>query len=73
MVNEPKAAADKEDETIRLNNLPAGTTVGIYTIDGKQIYSHASDGSTFSLPLSTLKSGVYIVKANGLTYKIQKA
>ena len=70
--NEQQAATDQEEETIRFNNLPTGTTVGIYTIDGKQIYSHASDGSTFSLPLSTLKNGVYIVKANGLTYKIQK-
>ena len=71
-VSEPKAAADKEEETILFNNLPTGTTVSIFTTDGKQVYSHASDGNTLSLPLSSLKSGVYIVKANGLTYKIQK-
>ena len=71
-VNEPKAAADQEEDTIYFNNLPTGTTVSIYTIDGKQVFSHVSDGNTFSLPLCTLKSGVYIVKANGLTYKIQK-
>ena len=71
-VNEQKATTDKEQETILLNNLPAGTMVSIYTLDGKQVYSRAADGNTLSLPLSSLKSGVYVVKANGLTYKIQK-
>ena len=60
-------------EHIDFSNLPAGAAISIYTLDGKQLYSHRpAEGKTLSLPLSSLQSGIYLVKVNDVTYKIQK-
>lgn len=66
---------DQKDETreqINFSNLPADVAVTVYTLDGKQIYSRSADNHSLSLPLATLKSGIYLVKVNGVTYKIRK-
>lgn len=60
-------------EHIDFSNLPAGAAVSIYTLDGKQLYSaKAAPGKSLSLPLGSLQSGIYLVKVNDVTYKIQK-
>lgn len=60
-------------ERIDFSNLPAGANVSIYTLDGKQLYSaKAPQGKSLSLPLGSLQSGIYLVKVNDVTYKIQK-
>ncbi len=65
--------AQDSRERIDFNNLPAGATASIYTTDGKLLYNlRRTQGRTLSLPLSSLQSGIYLVKVNDVTYKIQK-
>lgn len=60
-------------ERIDFSNLPADASVSIYTLDGKQLYSiRPGQGKSLSLPLGSLQSGIYLVKVNDVTYKIQK-
>lgn len=60
-------------EHIDFSNLPADAAVSIYTTDGKLLYSaKATRGKSLSLPLGSLQSGIYLVKVNDVTYKIQK-
>ena len=60
-------------ERIDFNNLPVNANVSIYTLDGKLLYNVlATQGKTLSLPLGSLQSGIYLVKVNDVTYKIQK-
>jgi len=60
-------------EHIDFSNLPADAAVSIYTLDGKQLYTaKAAQGKSLSLPLDALQSGIYLVKVNDVTYKIQK-
>lgn len=60
-------------ERIDFNNLPADAKVSIYTLDGKLLYNlRSSQGRSLSLPLNSLQSGIYLVKVNDVTYKIQK-
>lgn len=60
-------------EHIDFSNLPADASVSIYTLDGKQLYNvRPGQGRKLSLPLGSLQSGIYLVKVNDVTYKIQK-
>ena len=60
-------------EHIDFSNLPADANVSIYTTDGKLLYNlRPTQGKTLSLPLGSLQSGIYLVKVNDVTYKIQK-
>ena len=60
-------------ERIDFSNLPADASVSIFTLDGKQLYSvRPGQGKNLSLPLGSLQSGIYLVKVNDVTYKIQK-
>lgn len=64
---------DKENGNICFNNLPSNADVSIYTLDGKLLMAQKpSESQSLSLPLSSLKQGVYLVKVNGITYKISK-
>lgn len=73
-IGEIKAFDEKGgSERIDFSNLPAGAAVSIYTTDGKLLYNHRpAQGKTLSLPLDALQSGIYLVKVNDVTYKIQK-
>ena len=60
-------------ERIDFSDLPADASVSIYTTDGKLLYNaRPSQGRKLSLPLDALQSGIYLVKVNDVTYKIQK-
>lgn len=60
-------------EHIDFSNLPADAKVSIYTLDGKLLHNlRPTPGKTLSLPLDALQSGIYLVKVNDVTYKIQK-
>lgn len=73
-VVETNNSLDKKQGYIDFRNLPADANISIYTLDGRQVYSHRpTQGGTFSLPLNTLPSGVYLVKVNDVTYKVQKS
>ena len=56
-----------------ISQLKQGASVDIYSLDGKllrQLTAHHS--GTYRLNLSELPKGVYLVKADNVTYKIMK-
>lgn len=58
---------------IDFSNLPVDTNISVYTLDGKKVYNmRVIQGKTISLPMSSLQSGIYLVKVNDVTYKIMK-
>lgn len=59
-------------EHIDFSNLPADANVSIYTLDGKLVQALRPNGRALSLPLDALQSGIYLMKVNDVTYKIQK-
>lgn len=62
-----------DDGVLVISNLKANATVGVYTLDGKPVKQlKAAHTGTFRLNLSELPSGVYVVKAGTITYKIAK-
>lgn len=70
---DPTAVSYQQDGTLVISQLKAGATVGIYALDGKLVQQlKATHSGTYRLSLSSLPKGVYIVKANTITYKIMK-
>ncbi len=62
-----------KDGMIVVSGLKANATVAVYSIDGKLVARlTARDTGTYSLNLTDLPTGVYIVKADCVTYKIAK-
>ena len=62
-----------QDGTLVLSQLKEGAIVGVYSLDGKLLQQlRASHSGTYRLSLSSLPKGVYIVKADTITYKIMK-
>ena len=62
-----------QDGTLVLSQLKEGAVVGVYSLDGKLVQQlRAGHRGTFRLNLSMLPKGVYIVKADTITYKIMK-
>ena len=56
-----------------ISQLKQGASVDIYSLDGKlvrQLKAHHS--GTYRLSLSELPTGLYLVKADNITYKIMK-
>jgi hypothetical protein len=62
-----------KDGMIVINQLKAGATVAVYSVDGRLVRQlTARESGSYSLNLSELPTGVYIVKADRVTYKIAK-
>ena len=62
-----------QDGTLMLSQLKEGAVVGVYSLDGKLVqHLRAGHRGTYRLSLSSLPKGVYIVKADTITYKIMK-
>ena len=62
-----------EGDVLVISQLKANTTASIYAIDGKlirQLKPHHT--GTYRISLSELPSGLYLVKADNVTYKITK-
>ena len=60
-------------DALTLENLKPGTAVTLYTVDGKLVMAHAAGESrSVTISLSDRPSGVYIVKASNVTYKMLK-
>lgn len=51
-----------------LNNVPAGTVVRVYNIAGQPVATFRKAEGQQGLP-AALPKGIYILKANGMTYK----
>lgn len=70
---EQQAGVDYQDGVLVISQLKAGATVGVYALDGKLVRQlTAQHAGTFRLNLSALPQGVYIVKADNVSYKIMK-
>ena len=72
-LTENATTVDFKDGMIVINQLKTGANVAVYSIDGKLIRQlTARETGNYSLNLSELPPGVYIVKADRVTYKIAK-
>ena len=67
------AEISMQDGTLVISQMKANSTVNVYSTDGKlvrQLKAHRA--GTYRLSLSSLRAGVYLVKADNITYKITK-
>ena len=72
-VDKNSTTVDYKDGTLVISHLAEGASVVIYGIDGKQVKQlTAVHAGTYRLSLSSLPQGVYIVKADKISYKIMK-
>ena len=56
-----------------ISQIKAGANIGVYGLDGKCVRQvHARHAGTYRISLSALPKGVYIVKADTITYKLMK-
>ena len=62
-----------DGETITFTGLKPGTVVSLYTVAGQLVSTlTASCPTKTAVSVSQIPVGVYVVKANGVTYKITK-
>lgn len=62
-----------EEGVLVISQMKANSTVNVYSMDGKLVRQlTAQRAGTYRLSLSSLPVGVYIVKADTITYKITK-
>jgi len=62
-----------EEGVLVISQMKANSTVNVYSMDGKLVRQlTAQRAGTYRLSLSSLPAGVYIVKADTITYKITK-
>jgi len=67
------AAISMEEGTLVISQMKANSIVNVYSMDGKLVRQlKAQRAGTYRLSLSSLPSGVYLVKADNITYKITK-
>ncbi len=61
-----------KDGLLVISQLREGSSVSVFAVDGKLIRKITAHDSPLCLNLSTLSKGVYLVKADNITYKIMK-
>lgn len=62
-----------EGDVLVISQLKANTTASIYALDGKLIRQlKPQRAGTYRISLSELPTGLYLVKADNVTYKITK-
>ena len=70
---EDSADVSYQDGMLVISQVRAGAVVGVYALDGKLVKQlKAQHAGTYRLNLSGLPFGVYIVKADNVTYKITR-
>ena len=63
----------QDGETITFKGLPTGTSIAIYSAAGQLVRTLLSSAQPKTVvSVSDLPIGVYVVKVNGITYKITK-
>lgn len=61
------------DDALYFRSLKKGSTISIYSLDGQLLHSHYAEHSgEFTLKFSGLKTSVYIVRIDNMSYKIQR-
>ena len=58
-----------EQGKMSFSNLPVGSRVMVVSLSGNVVRDIKAEGS-YSISLNTLPEGVYVVKVNGVSYKI---
>lgn len=72
MVTDP-TGVDFQGDVLVISQLKANGDVSVYALDGKLLRQlKASHAGTYRLNLSELPTGLYLVKADNVTYKILK-
>lgn len=75
-IDEPKtvrAAISKDGETLTLTGLKPHTSIYLYNVSGQLLRNiDSGDQPKVVVSVSQLPYGVYVVKANDVTYKITK-
>ena len=62
-----------DGEFILFSSLKTNSIISIYALNGTLVFNKTvQTAGQFCIPLSKLRSGVYLVSVNGLTYKIAK-
>ena len=62
-----------DGDLIIVKGLTSGKAVTVYRVDGTQLLLQRSDGSDrMTISLSSFSAGVYIIKADEITYKFLK-
>ena len=71
-IENDKASSFKFDgEMLLFPSLKAGSTVSIHSLSGVLVFNRTIESAgDYSLPLTNLDKGVYLVSVDGLTYKI---
>ena len=73
VADDDPTAFDYREGVLVVSQLKENAVVGIYALDGKLVKQlRATHAGTYRLSLSSLPKGVYIVKADAITYKIMK-
>jgi hypothetical protein len=73
VADDDPTAFDYREGVLVVSQLKENAVVGIYALDGKLVKQlRATHAGTYRLSLSALPKGVYIVKADAVTYKIMK-
>lgn len=71
--NKTEGSVMSNGNIIIVDGQKAYSHVGIYTMDGKNVETLATDGNgCLNVNISTLSKGVYIIKTNSTTIKITK-
>ncbi len=71
-MSKPVRVSQRGDNIV-FENLKKGTRILLFSTDGKQLASQNADGSkSITISLGNRPAGVYIVKANNITYKMMK-
>lgn len=72
-VKEGGVLLSQHKDDITVTGLPKSGIVNVYSTDGKLLLSKHSDGSDrITISLSSLPSGLYIIKAGSINYKYMK-
>lgn len=67
-----KSIFSNDGETLTFKGLKSTSDICIYSASGQLIRTFKANGDKIAVSLSQLPTGVYLVKANGVTYKISK-
>lgn len=63
----------QDGNVLTLENLKSKTSVLLFSMDGKLLETHqAQSGHPLSISLDAYPIGIYIIKANGVSYKMMR-